>query len=350
MKRLIFACVGVSLMAGRRGDWLLWSCGLLWGCAPALAVFLLAGPLVAKAQPAAQAVHTVGVLTPHREDRAYPTFFETLRQLGYHEDRNLRVLVRSAEWKHDRLAALATELVQARVDVIVAINTPGARAAIQATRHIPIVISIVGDPIGSGFVSNLARPGGNVTGISNMTGELASKRLSILKELKPGTKRIAVLFNPIDPITVPQMRDAERAAPMLAVEVRFFPVKAPGDLVGTFEHMLAWRADAALWLSGQATAFQAPTIELAAKQRLPVMVNQRVDVEGGGLISYFPDHAELFRRTAVYVDRILKGAKPGDLPVEQPTKFDLAINLKTAKGLGLAVPTSLVLRADRLVE
>ncbi|MGH9895753.1 MAG: ABC transporter substrate binding protein, partial [bacterium] len=146
-----------------------------------LAFLLLLAPVAAAAQPAAEVVHSVGILTPHREDRAYPIFLETLRALGYHEDRNLRLLVRSAEWKHDRLPALARELVQARVDVIVAINTPGARAAIQATQHIPIVISIVGDPIGSGFVSNLARPGGNVTGISNMTGELASKRLSILK-------------------------------------------------------------------------------------------------------------------------------------------------------------------------
>jgi putative ABC transport system substrate-binding protein len=315
-----------------------------------LAVLLLAAPLAAEAQPAAQAVHTVGVLTPHREDPNYPAFFEALRRLGYHEDRNLRLLVRSAESKYDRLPALAKELVDARVDVIVAINTPGAQAAIQATRHIPIVISIVGDPIGSGFVSNLARPGGNVTGISNMSGELASKRLSLLKELVPGTKRIAVLLNPVDPVTVPQMRDTERAAPVLGVEFRFFPVKAPRDLPETFKQMLAWRADAALWLSGQGQAFQPGTIELAAKHRLPVMVNQRVDVEAGGLISYFPDNAELFRRTAMYVDRILKGAKPGDLPVEQPTRFELTINLKTAKALGLAIPASVLLQADHVIQ
>ncbi len=315
-----------------------------------LIVLLLAAPLVAEAQPAAPGMHTVGVLTPHREDAAYPVFFETLRQLGYPEGRNLRLLVRSAEWKHDRLPALAAELVAARPDVIVAINTPGARAAIQATQHIPIVISLVGDPIGTGLVSNLARPGGNVTGISTMTGELASKRLSILKELVPGTKRIAVLFNPVDPVTGPQMRDTERAAPVLRVEVRFFPVQGARALPETFEQMLAWRADAALWLSGQANAFQPGTIELAAKHRLPVMVTQRVDVEAGGLISYFPDYAELFRRTAMYVDRILKGAKPSDLPVEQPKKFELAINLKTARVLGLAVPPLLLLQADRVVE
>jgi ABC-type uncharacterized transport system substrate-binding protein len=214
-----------------------------------LTVLLLALSSVAEAQSASPGVHTVGVLTPHREDAAYPVFFETLRQLGYHEGRNLRLLVRSAEWKHDRLPALAAELVQARPDVIVAINTPGARAAIRATKHIPIVIALVGDPIGTGLVSNLARPGGNVTGISTMTGELTSKRLSLLKELAPGTRRIAVLFNPVDPITGPQLRDTGRAAPVLGVEVRSFPVKAPGDLPETFGHILAWRADAALWLS-----------------------------------------------------------------------------------------------------
>ena len=314
-----------------------------------LAVLLLGAPLAAEAQPAGPGVRTVGVLTPHREDPAYPVFFETLRQLGYH-DRNLRLLVRSAEWKHDRLPALATELVEARADVIVAFNTPGARAAIQATKHIPIVMSIVGDPIGTGFVSNLAHPGGNVTGISNMSGELASKRLSLLKEIVPRAKRIAVLLNPVDPVTVPQMRDTERAAPALGVEVRFFPAKSPTELPETFMHMLAWRADAALWLAGQPDAFQSGTIELAAKHQLPTMVVRRVNVEAGGLISYFPDHAELVRRTAMYVDKILKGAKPVDLPVERPTKFELAINLKTAKALGLAVPPSLRLQADRVVE
>jgi putative ABC transport system substrate-binding protein len=317
---------------------------------PRLAVLLLAVPLAATAQPAAPGMHTVGILTPHRDDRAYPVLFETLRQLGYHEDRNLRLLVRSAERQHDRLPALATELVQARVDVIVAINTPGARAAIQATKQVPIIISVVGDPVGSGFVTSLARPGGNVTGVSNMTGELASKRVSILKELVPGAKRIGVLFNPVDPVTVPQIRDTERDAPLLGIQVRRFPVKVASDLPATFAQMLAWQADAAFWLAGQALAFQPGTVELAARHRLPLMVAQRGDVEAGGLVSYSPDNAELFRRTAMYVDRILKGAKPGDLPVEQPTKFEMAINLKTAKALGLIVPQSLLLRADRVVE
>jgi putative ABC transport system substrate-binding protein len=159
-----------------------------------------------------------------------------------------------------------------------------------------------------------------------------------------------VLFNPVDPITEPQIRDTKRSAPLLGIDVRLFPVKASSDLPATFEQMLAWRADAAVWLSGQSLAFQPATIELTTRHRLPIMVTQRDDVEAGGLISHFADHGELYRRTAIYVDRILKGAKPGDLPVEQPTRFELAINLKTAKALGLAVPPSLLLRADRVVE
>jgi len=211
-------------------------------------------------------------------------------------------------------------------------------------------MALVGDPVGTGFVSNLARPGANVTGISTLTGELAAKRLSLLKELVPGAKRVAVLLNPADPVTGPQMRDTERAAPVLGIEVRFFPVKSPRDLPEAFQQMLAWRAAAALWLSGQANAFQPGTIELAVKHHLPVMVTQRGDVAAGGLISYFPDFGELFRRTAIYVDRILKGTKPGELPIEQPTKFELAINLKSARRLGLTVPPSLLLQADRVLE
>jgi putative ABC transport system substrate-binding protein len=316
------------------------------GLSAALALALLATETVM----AAPSVQTVAVLTPHHDDPAYPVLFDTLRQLGYEEGRNLRLVVRSADWKYDRLPALAAELVAAGPDVIVAINTPGARAAIRATQQIPVVMALVGDPVGTGFVSNLARPGANVTGISTLNGELAGKRLSLLRQLVPGAKRIAVLFNPSDPVNRPQIQDTERAAPLLGVEVRFFPVKSPPDLAETFQQMRAWRAAAALWLSGQAVAFQPGTIELAGKHRLPVMVTQRSDVEAGGLISYFPDYAELFRRTAMYVDRILKGAKPGELPIEQPTKFELAINLRTAQVLGLTVPQALSLQADRVVE
>ena len=159
-----------------------------------------------------------------------------------------------------------------------------------------------------------------------------------------------MIINPEDQVTAPQVKETERTAPSLGVEVRFFPVRAAGELSPAFEQMLKWRADAALWLQGGATAYQVPTIELATSHRLPVMVLQRPHVEAGGLLSYFPDHFELFRRVAVYVDRILKGVKPSDLPVEQPTKFELVINMKTAKALGLTIPSSLLLQADQVID
>jgi putative tryptophan/tyrosine transport system substrate-binding protein len=313
---------------------------------------VLAAPLAVEGQQARPAIHTVGVLAPHDHyrDREYSAFIETLRSLGYYQDRNLRLLLRSAEGKSDRLPALAKELVDARVDVIVAINTPGSRAAIQATKQIPIVMAIVGDPVAMGFVSNLARPGGNATGISNISRELAAKRLALVKEAVPAAKRIAAIFNPNDPINALQMEDTQRAAPVLKVEIRFFPVKAPAELSETFKRIVAWRTEAALWLSGQSQALQPAAVEVAATYRLPVMGTQRADVEAGGLMSYSPDVIELFRRTAIYVDQILKGAKPGDLPVELPTKFELVINLKTAKALGLTIPPSLLLRADQVIE
>ncbi len=313
---------------------------------------LLAAPLAVDAQQAGQALQTVGVLTPQRleQQAGYPTFLETLRLRGYQEGSNLRMLVRSADGKLDRLPALAAELVAAGPDVIVALNTPGARAAIGATKQIPIVMAIVGDPVAMGFVSNLARPGGNVTGISNISRELAAKRLSLVKEAVPGAKRIAAMFNPDDPLNALQKEDVQRAAPTLKVDVNFFPVQAPGELAETFKRIGAWRAEAALWLSGQSQALQPAAVKLAATYRLPVLGTYRAVVEQGGLMSYSPDDAELYRRTAFYVDRILKGSKPGDLPIELPTKFALVINAKTAKTLGVSLPQSLLLRADQLIE
>jgi putative ABC transport system substrate-binding protein len=322
------------------------------GLAVFLAIGLLTAPFAAGAQQPGPTVHTVGVLAPHDHyrDREYSAFTETLRSLGYDRDRNLRLLLRSAEGNSDRLPALAKELVDARVDVIVAINTPGSGAAIQATKQIPIVMAIVGDPVAMGFVSNLARPGGNVTGISTINRELAAKRLALVKEAVPVAKRIAVMFNPNDPINALQMEDTQRAAPVLKVEVRFFPVKKREELSETFKRIVAWRAGAAVWLSGQSQALQPAAVELAATHRLPVMGTQPADVEAGGLMSYSSDVVELFRRTAIYVDRILKGAKPGDLPIELPTKFELVINARTAKALGVTIPQSLLLQANKLIE
>lgn len=313
---------------------------------------MLAASLHVAAQQARQPVRSIGLLVPSQlqVQAEYPVFLETLRTLGYREGDNLRLLTREAEGKLDLLPSLARELVDSRVEVIVAFNTPGARAAIDATRQIPIVLTQVGDPVGSGFVTNLARPSGNVTGVSNMIADFASKRLEILKEMIPSGRRIAVIFNPRDPITVPQVRDVHSWATRLAVEVRLFPVRDTRELPETFAQILAWKANSALWLLGQQQLFQAMTIKLAAQHNLPVMVGNSANVMAGGLISFGPDSAEIYRRTAAQVDRILKGAKPGDLPFELPTKFELTVNLKTAKMLGLKIPPSVLLRADRVVE
>ena len=313
---------------------------------------LLVAPLTVKAQQGIQVVHTVGVLLPPpiRLYPQYSSFVTGLRSLGYEEGRNLRIVLRSADGKLDRLPALAKDLVAARVDVIVANNTPGARAAIRATQQIPIVMVAVGDPVGSGFVSNLARPGGNVTGISNIIAELGPKRLGILKEIVPSARRIAAMFNPDDPVTQFQIRDIKRAMPAINAEVAFFPIRATGDVPGAFKQMQAWHTDAALWLLGQQMAFQEESAKLAAKLRLPLMVANKFDVEAGGLISYLSDSNDAQRRAAAYVDRILRGAKPADLAVEQPTKYELIINLRTAKAIGLTFPQSILLRADKVIE
>lgn len=313
-----------------------------------LAVVLLTTAFQAGAQP----VRTVGLLVPNllQVQNEYPVFVDTLRLLGYRDGENLRLVTREAAGKLDRLPALARELVDARVEVIVAFNTPGTRAAIDATRDIPIVMTLVGDPVGSGFVRNLARPGGNVTGVSNLIAELAPKRMQILREAIPSAQRIAVLFNPGDPITKPQIEDLERLRKSQNVELRMFPVRRPDDLAETFTQIMAWNAHAALWLLGQQHLFQSRTIELAALHKFPVMVGHAPNVSAGGLISYSGSNSEVFRRTAAQVDLILKGKRPGDLPVEQPTRFELSINLKTAKALGLTIPPALVLRADYVIE
>jgi putative ABC transport system substrate-binding protein len=315
--------------------------------AAVLALAVLVTPLVG-AQPAGK-THRVGLLMPSTGGWQPKAFRETLRDLGYTEGVNLILDVRSAEGQLDRLSALAMELVRARPDVIVAVNTPGTRAAIAATTTIPIVMAVVGDPVGSGFVSSLTHPGGNVTGVSSLGGDLAGKRLSLLKQAVPAARRIAVML-PDDPMTALQVRDTERAALSIGIEVRFFPVRTTTELGSVFELMLKWRPDAALWFWGQGGMLERRTIELASKSRLPVMHTGSPHVHAGGLMSYFADITELSRRAAYYVDKILKGTKAGDLPVEQATKFELVVNMRTAKALGLTIAPSLLLQADRVLN
>jgi putative ABC transport system substrate-binding protein len=298
----------------------------------------------------AQKVYRVGVLTPSASQWQPDVFRQALRDLGYQEPSNLTLFVRDAGGHLDALPRLATELVRDKVDVLVAVNTPGTRAAIAATKTTPIVMSVVRDPLATGFVTNLSRPGGNVTGVSNLNREITAKRLQLLREAVPHLARVGVLLHPDDPITAPQLKDTEAAAAQLGVDARFFPVRNVEELHGAFATMVKWRAQAVLRLAGQAFALSKPTVELALKHALPTMLLTKDDVALGALMSYDADRAELFRRTAHFVDKILKGAKPGELAVEQPTKFELSINIKTANAIGLTVPSSVLLRADHIIE
>ena len=313
-----------------------------------IAVGFLSGPVAAEAQ--ARKVYRVGVLTPSAAQWQPAVYRQALRELGYEEMVNLTLVVRDAGGRLETLPQLAMELGGENVDVIVAINTPGTRAAISATKTIPIVMSEVGDPVATGFVTNLRRPGGNVTGVSTLSRELTAKRLALLKEAVPRAARIAVLLHPDDPIVAPQVEETKVAAARLGVEPRFFAVRSAEELERAFATMKQWRAQAVLRLAGQAAALVKQTIELAFRYHLPTMLVTKQQVSAGGLMSYDPDRAEIARRTAYYVDKILKGAKPGDLPIEQPTKIELVINMKTAKALGLTIPPSLRLQADQVIE
>jgi putative tryptophan/tyrosine transport system substrate-binding protein len=261
--------------------------------------------------------------------------------------------IRSAEGKLERLHALADELVALKVDVIVVGGQPHALAAKQATGTIPIVFVAVGDPVESGLVASLARPGGNVTGVSSVGLDLVGKRLEQLKQAVPGVSRVAVLHNPgerTEKDRLTEAREAEVAARAMGVRLQFVEARRPSDFDRAFSEIRA-RADA-LTVLGTSTFYNARgrLVDLAAKHRLPTMYVAREYVEAGGLMSYGADTADWFRRAATYVDKILKGAKPADLRVEQPTKFELVINLKTAKALGLTIPQTLLLRADQIIE
>ena len=316
---------------------------------------LLAAPLAAEAQPAPRNAR-IGYLatnlatTPHLQD----AFRQGLRDLGYVEGRNLVIEYRSAEGKSDRLAVLAAELVALNIDVIVAPGTPQALAAKQATRTLPIVFATAADPVGSGLVTSLARPGGNVTGLSILAPALVGKRLELLTQALPGVSRVAVLWQPggHDERTDNDiLKEAGVAARVLGVRLQFVEARGPADFDRAFSDMTRARAGALTVLTGiMFLNERRRLVDLTAKNRLPAVYGGRDFVDAGGLLSYGPNLDDLYRRAATYVDNILKGAKPGDLPVEQPTKFELVINLKTAKALGLTIPPSLLQRADQVIE
>ena len=316
---------------------------------------ILAAPLAADAQPTAR-IARVGYLatnpatSPHLRD----AFFQGMRDHGYVEGRNVVIEVRDAEGKPERFPALVAELVALKVDVIVTTSTTGTLAAKQATATVPIVFAVAADPVSDGLVASLARPGGNVTGLSLLYPELVGKCLEQLKQAAPGVTRVAVLWQPGgrgERTDRDMVKAAEGTARALGVSVQVVEAQAPTDLERAFLDMTRAHADALTVLTSATLLGQrSRLVELAARSRLPTVYPWREAVDAGGLMSYGPVLADNYRRAATYVDKILKGAKPGDLPVEQPTKFELAFNLKTAKSLGLTIPQSVLVRADELIH
>ncbi len=317
-----------------------------------LVLALLLAPPATEAQQVARPWR-LGYLSAALGGSALPEPFRTaLRDLGYVEGQNLVVASRLAEAKLERLPQLALELVNFGPDIIVAVGAAEVQAIKQATTTIPIVMVVVADPVGLGFIRSLARPGGNITGTTSTPGpELHGKRLELLRELAPDAARIALLVNPASPATAGRVQATDAAARVLGVHVRVIEMRTTSELNGAFAKMKQERIQAALVASERVfAAVRVRMAELAAQARMPVVYDIREYVEAGGLAAYGPSHPDLFRRAAGYVDRVLKGRKPADLAVEQPTKFELILNRKTANTLGLALPPSLLVRADHVIE
>ena len=311
----------------------------------------LAWPFTAHAQPAK--LPTIGFLgadTPASQSQWTAAFVQRLRVLGWIEDRTVAIEYRWAEGRSERLAEIAAEFVRLKVDIIVAWGTTPVLAIKQATSVIPIVFAAAGDPVGTGLVASLARPGGNVTGLSNQQGDIAGKRLDLLREVVPGLRRLTIIFNADAPASVLDMREVQATGGRLGLEVSISEIRRAEDIAPAFE-ALKGRADA-LYISTDPLVFAnlARINTLASAAALPTMHGRREYVETGGLMSYGPNFPDQFRRSADYVDKILRGAKPAELPVEQPTKFNLVVNLTTAKALGLKLPEAFLLRADEVID
>jgi putative tryptophan/tyrosine transport system substrate-binding protein len=277
-------------------------------------------------------------------------FLHGLRDLGYVAGQNVIIVHRDPDGREESYPALANELVSLKVDLIVVGGLSGARAAQKATKSIPIVIAAGGDPVGSGLVASLARPGGNITGNSTLSQELNAKRLELIKEVLPKASRVAVLWNPTGAASVATFKEAEAVAPSLRLALTSLEVKKREDLEPAFEKISPRRADAILVVQNPIVSSNMTIVKLAAKHRMPASYWEREFVEAGGFMSYGADYAALYRRAAVFADKILKGAKPSDLPVEQPTKFELLFNLKTAKQIGVSIPPHSLARADKVIK
>ena len=299
-----------------------------------------------------QRIGFLGATSPSVESTRVEAFRQGLRELGYVEGKNVVIEWRSSEGKEDRLPALAAELVRLKVDVIVTGGSTVTRAAREATSAIPIVMLQDSDPVGNGFVASLARPGRNITGLASLRAELSGKQLELLKEIIPKLSRVAIFGTSTDPANAPSLRETELAAGTFGVKVQYLDVLNPKDIETAFRAAGKRRADAVLVLVAGPVANSRRTefAQLAVKSRLPAIYYQREYVEAGGLMSYGVSVTDLDRRAATYVDKILKGRQPADLPVEQPTKFELVINLKTAKQIGLTIPPNVLARADKVIK
>ena len=320
----------------------------------ALAGFSLLSGCEGSSQPAAK-VRRIGFLAVgSREGRAFliEGFLQGLREHGYVEGKNIVIEYRFSEDRNDRLPELAAELVALKVELILASGTPASFAAKQATSTIPIVMGgVAANPVETGLVASLARPGGNITGMSMMSSQLGGKRLELLKEIVPGLSRVAVFWNPPNPTYGPVLKELEAAAPTLGVKLQRLEVRVPGDFEGAFQAATRQRAGALIVPGDPLTANRLKVIaDLALKYRLPTTTDIKEFVEAGGLLSLGPDLVDLYRRSATHVDKILKGAKPADLPMEQPTKLDLALNLKTARALRLTIPQSVLIQTTHVIQ
>jgi putative ABC transport system substrate-binding protein len=318
-----------------------------------LALSLALAPLAVGSQQVGK-VYRVGVLASSTQSNFEPSvriFREALYAAGWVEGRNLTLDVRYPGDQYARLQELANELVKLKVDVLASLGTPATLAAKRATTTIPIVMESLSDVVSTGLVSNLARPGGNLTGVSGFAPELSGKRLELIREILPQADRIAVFANRANPVTVPILNATELAAQQMRMKLHVVDVRQIAELATAFETVRRERADALVLVADPFLFSAGPQIvQLAARYRMPTVYETRLFPDAGGLLSYGPLAQERFERMAAYVDRILRGAQPGDLPIEQPTKFELVINRKTAKALGLTIPQTLLQRADQVIE
>ena len=306
----------------------------------------VAWPMAARAQQTDR-MRRIGVLLAGNREPFSKLFLEALRKLGYVDGQNIAIEVRSAEGKLNLLPEMAAELVRLKVDIIVASETPAVQAAKRATSEIPIVMAPSGDPVGTGLIASLARPGGNVTGLSAATAELAGKSLDLLREILPSVRRVAALADPANSFTKPFLEQIHLAVRTVGIEIHVVMIRGMNEIDAAFAEMDGKRIEAVIV---QPTLPCAPIVDLLRKYRLPAVSGNRAFAEAGGLMSYAGSLADRYSNAAPYVDKILKGAKPADLPVQQPTKFELVINRKTAKALGLAIPDKLLALADEVIE